>query len=147
MSDIGYGAMLQRETSVADTFEDVGVVIEISPPGLTADTYDKTHMASPGRVREYGKALIEPGEVSVTVQSDPSAVALSKMIRDVADVATPVRKYRVPFGDGSTTWVFEAIATGFEPTTPLDDRQTAVFTLKVTGQSEFVTDAVTAAGA
>lgn len=147
MSNIGYGAMLQRETDVADTFEDVGEVIELSPPGLSADTYEKTHMNSPGRVKQYGKALIETGEASVTVQAEPGALAMSKMIRDVADVAEPVRKYRIAFGDDTTVWTFEAIATGFEPATPLADRQTAVFTLKVSGQSDFVTAAVAAANA
>ncbi|MFW2541532.1 phage tail tube protein [Primorskyibacter sp. 2E107] len=127
-AQIGFGSDFLRGVT------SVGEVLSITPPSLTRDVVDATHMKSTEGWREYISALRDGGEVSVEIQSKPSSTAFQALVADLAD-DDPV-SYSIGFPDGSS-WTFSAFLTGLESTDPLDDRITSTATFKITGKPVF----------
>jgi len=134
---IGFGATFTRSSTGASggTMSSIGEIISITPPSIKRDTIDATHMGSTGGFREYISGLRDGGEASAEIQYDPNGTAASAMVTDVE--ADTVGYYEITFPDGTVAG-FSAFATGFEATTPMDDKMVATFTFKITGKPTWV---------
>lgn len=131
---IGFGVDFQRSDG-AGGWDSVGELVDITPPGISKETVDATHMLSPERWREFIAGLKDGGEFSIDVQYDPANATTAAFIADVA--SDDPEDYRIAF-PGGTNWDFTAIATGFEPGVPMADKMVLTFTGKVTGKPGFV---------
>lgn len=112
----------------------VGEVMSISPPSISRDTPDATHMKSPGKWREFIAGLKDAGEVSVEIQSTPSSAAFQAMVADFDNDAAEA--YSIEFPDGAS-WSFSAFITGLEMDPPNDDKIMSTATFKITGAPTF----------
>ncbi|WP_136441633.1 phage tail tube protein [Pacificoceanicola onchidii] len=129
-AQIGFGSDFKRGTTT------VGEVISITPPSISRDVVDATHMSSPEGWREFIAGLKDGGEVSVQIQSKPSTPAYAAMLADFDSDAAVT--YSIDFPDGSS-WTFTAFITGFEGEDPLEERITSTATFKITGKPTFAT--------
>lgn len=145
MSDaaIGYGAKFQREIDGAPgTFADIAEVINITGPALAADSVEVTHMASPNGFREYIAGLRDAGEITVEMNwlpNDPSHNPDDAGLAGDLVLGTK-KKYRISFPTGSgvnKVWEIEGVVTAWDITVPVDDRQTATATIKVSSIPTF----------
>ena len=139
-ADIGFGTEFHRfdATLATPDYELVGQLVDITPPNLTRDTFDRTHHQSPKRFREFGAALLDAGEMSLSVQmSGPGG--LTSFIEDMT--TAEVVKYKMVWPD-ATEWLFDGYVIAVTPETPIDDKQMASITIKLTGVPAFVEAAI-----
>jgi len=127
----GYGVKLRMSgTEIAE-------ITDITPPGLSRDTFEASHHQSPDRWKEFRKALKDGGEVSLTIQYIPTNSthnAATGILSDFADDTT-IRSWDLVFPDtAATTWTFSAIVTGFAPGPDREGKLSADVTLKVSGK-------------
>lgn len=130
-TSIGYNAVFERD----DTgFSAIAEVVSITPPQMSKDTPDATHLGSPDGYREFISGLRDAGEVSLELNYVPSD-ATQALLRTDFDADTS-RSYRITFPDASTI-TFDGFVTALSPSVPLDDKMALSVTLKVTGKPVF----------
>ncbi|MGK7653150.1 phage tail tube protein [Roseovarius sp. B08] len=135
MSDgmIGFGTELHRSSDSGATYNDTGMEVkEISPPNMSKDTVDVTHMKSPNRFREFIASLRDGGEFSLVVNyvtGDDTGIA--DLMADFA--SDDAGYYKIVFPD-TTEWEFRAHVTEPEFGVPLEEEIEVTFTGKVTGE-------------
>jgi predicted secreted protein len=136
-ASIGHGSSFQRSSdgTSTGTFTAIGEVMSISPPNLSRETVDATHMASTDGWREFIAGLKDGGEVSIQCNFDPNGTDVSNWLADINDEDPGY--YKVIFPD-TTSWGFAALMTGLEIEDPLDDKMVATATYKVSGKPAFV---------
>jgi len=133
---LGHGSKFEI---VSDSSPDLYVALEevrsITPPTLTLDTIDVTHMESPNRYRERISGLIDPGEASVEINYVPGATTDDRLreLLNLPSSATRTRAMRISFPNGATM-SFLAEVSSYEPTVPVDDAMTATVNFLVSGQ-------------
>ena len=134
---IGAGADFQRSDDATNTgtFATVGEVIDLTPPNISRDAVETTHMGSTERWREFIGGLKDGGEGSIEINFDPGHAVTASFLSDLN--TNTAGYYKIVFPD-ATEWGFAAIATGFQPGAPIDDRMTATFTVKLTGKQAFI---------
>ncbi len=119
----------------------VANVSSISGPGLSLDTVDVTSHDSVDAWEEVIGGILRSGEITLDIKYDPADAThknaanglLYIMVSRVADEFTLV------FPDSAaTTWTFNALVTGFEPSAPADGALTATVKLKLTGKPTLV---------
>ena len=141
---IGHGALFERETDVPGTYESVGEVFEITPPNMTRDAVDATHMQTENFYREFIPGLKDGGEVSFTAALLPDG-AVQQRLKEDFDAPT-VRNYRIKLPDQDQQpqeyVTFAGIVTGYNPTAPLEDKMTLAFTVKVSGKPVWAWESV-----
>lgn len=129
----GFGVTFEYENP-SDTWVTVGEVIDVTPPSVSKDTIDTTHHGTSNGQRTFLGGLVDAGEATVEVNydiTDTGHVYLRGKALTANDSPTG---FRFTYSDGaSTVETFEAIVTGFEASTPIDDRVTASITLKLSG--------------
>ncbi len=121
--------------SSPDSYVALEEVRNITPPTLTLDQIDVTHMQSPNRYREFISGLIDPGEASCELNFVPGGTTDDR-IRELLNLpsgASRARSMQISFPNGATM-TFSAEVVGYEPTVPVDDAMTATVTFKVSGQ-------------
>lgn len=130
---IGWGASAFLHNGTALT-ELVGV-FNLTLPNPQTDDVEVTHYKSPNREREYIAGLIENGEIQLEmnyIAGSPTDLLLS-----AAKTAGNVRacKIIVPSSATANGWqfTFNVYVKGYERAIPVDDRMTAVATVKVAG--------------
>lgn len=128
---LGYGATYAIDDG-AGQFVPLAEVVDITPPNQQIEDVEATHMTSPNRTREYIAGLIDPGEASLTINWVPNNATDQRLLelRDSGE-ALP---HRITWSNG-VTWTFTGYVKGFEPGAPIDDRMTAVVTLRVSGST------------
>lgn len=126
-----FGTKFEKETATPDTYEAVANVSDINPPGIEREALDVTAHDSPNGYMEYIGGLKNGGEVSITVNYDPSAH--DELVADMDD-PDPIN-YRItwPTAVGGS-WEFSAVMTGFSPAAPVDDKLSAEITFQVSGK-------------
>lgn len=135
-ASLGYGSYFQiEETDSPGQYTSLDEVFNITPPTMTVDQVDVTHMQSPGRRREFIDGLIDPGECSFEMNYIPGS-ASDIILLGILD--TPVgqdrsRTCRIIYPNGVKD-TFEANLMNYEPGVPTDDKMTATVTWRVTGQ-------------
>jgi hypothetical protein len=119
-----------------EVFTSVAEVTDISGPGFKLDVQDVTSHVSPGAFREKIPALLDAGDVKMTLSFLPTGATHSQstgLLRDMKNRAK--RNFQLVFPDvGATTWSFAAYVTGFDIKAPIDNRLQADCTLTITGQ-------------
>lgn len=131
------GSVLSRSDMASNpTFTDLANISEgPTGPGLSRASIDVSAHDSPDNSKEFVPGMVDPGEVSMTINWD-SAEATHQDVRDDIYVDS-VRTYRIEEPDGSTV-TFDGFVTGFENARPVDDKLTADITMKVTGKPVWV---------
>lgn len=129
----GFGAQFQREDD-AMVFATIGEATSISGPEMERETIDVTSHDSPNRFREWVGGLVDSGEVTFEVNYDP---AIHNVLKDDFQDALP-RNYRIvlPNPPGGQ-WDFAAFITAMGLEFPHDDKMSADFTFKISGEPIF----------
>lgn len=73
MSDIGYDSEFAIEGTPPGTYVKLALVAAITPPGMTRDAVENTHLESPDEWKQYIPGLKDGGEASITLNYVPSA--------------------------------------------------------------------------
>jgi hypothetical protein len=132
-AEIGYGAVIDLSTDDGSTWDSGGQVAgDITPPSATVDVIEASHMQSPGRIKEYITGMSDPGECSYPIHFNAGSAIDDRYLAIRA--AGERVKVRITFGNAAI-WTFDALLTGYAPQVPINDRQTAQVTWKVTGST------------
>lgn len=135
---IGYGAKFHRSAdgTSGGAFSTIGEVVSISPPELTREAVETTHLESTNRIREFVAGMRDLGEVSVTLNLDAGDATVSSLLADYAD--DDPGYYKIIFPD-TTEWGFAALLTSFAPGDVSEGKMEVVVTFKPTGSQSFIT--------
>lgn len=134
---IGWGAQVSMFNDIATpVLTELAKVFNMTLPNPQTEDVQVTHYKSPNREHEYIAGLIENGEIQIEmnyVAGSPTDLLIS-----AAKAAGTVRNMEivVPTTVGaSKKWkfTFPVYVKGYERAIPLDDRLTAVMTVKVAG--------------
>lgn len=127
----GFGTQFAIETAPGtNVFTNIVEVGSVTPPNDKIDIIEATHMASPGANKEFIVGLNDPGEAGFSINWVPNGAA-DTIIRAWRN-SRLARKCQITWNNGGT-WTFTGILTSYMPTAPLNDKQTAEITIKVTG--------------
>lgn len=119
-------------TNGTEVFTTIGEVKTISGPNMSAGVIDVTNMDSQDNTREFITSLVDPGELSFTVNFLPGNAQHQEIITDITERTR--RNYQLVWTDvDGTTWNFAGIVTGFQPSSGIEEALTASVTIKVTG--------------
>lgn len=134
-ADIGFGTkFLRGGITLPTAYTPVGQIIELALPELSRDTFEKTHYESPKQFKEFGGALFDAGEFTVTVQFS-SITAMTETLADFT--GRDGIPYRMEWPD-LTQWDFTGVITGVAAASPMADRLTCAVTIKLTGVPAFL---------
>lgn len=136
---IGYQTLFKSGNGASpEVFATLAEVTAITPPAMSRDTVDATHMESPGAWREFIAGLKDGGEVSLELNFIPGGTAASALTAELdLDGPLALKNRQILFPDGSY-FSFAGILTGFEPDAPIDDKMSASVTFKITGKPTLV---------
>ena len=135
MAIIGYNTTVELETLAgATTFDELGEVTNITPPGDSVDQVDVTHYKSPNRRREYISGLIDGGEGTIEINWTPGNLTDQKVNAWKAIGDTRQMRFTWPNGEIEE---FPVTYVSFERTAPVDDKLTGTLTVKLAGDVVF----------
>lgn len=126
-ADTGYGSRF----GIGATPTYVAEVVSITPPGMTRDTVEVTHLESDGMWKEYIPSLKDAGEASITINYVPAVAASDALM--TAFNTDSAQSFTILFPSGTVKMTFSAIVTGYEIGDLVDDKMSATFTVKATG--------------
>ena len=98
---------------------------EITPPGASRESIQTSHMTTTVAHDFLPTKLVDWGELTVELQFDPAA--------DPPIDNDPEAIVITHINSAATTWSFQGFMTGYEASIPLEDKETATATIKVTG--------------
>lgn len=134
-----YGTLLKRETSFGSTvFVTVAEVKSMDGPGMKGDVIDVTthSSAASGAWREKISSLLDPGEVSFSINLVPASAGHKSLITDFTGRVKT--NFQMVFPDGgSTTWAFTGYVTQFGAKAEVDGVLEAEMTVTLTGAPTF----------
>lgn len=134
----GFGIKLQYTTDGGTSWLDVGAVEDANPPGSTKDTYETTHHGTPNGIKTFMGGLVDAGEASIDIQYDVANVGHQELRTRVNTAHEAPQDYRFVWGDtGATIDEFSAIATGFAPQAPIDNKVLATVSFKLSGAVDY----------
>lgn len=108
-ADIGHGALFGIEGPTPGVYVTVAEVVAITPPGMTRDSVEVTHLTSPGKWKEFIAGLKDSGEASFTMNFAPSATDAVFAAFNADD-----GKYQITFPNG-VMLRFGGFFTGYTP--------------------------------
>lgn len=127
IADIGYNAAFGIGTGPT-TFTDVAEVVSITPPGMTRDAVDATHLKSAGAWRQFIAGLKDAGEASLTLNW---VAAANDTLLTAFNAETG--NYQITFPNG-VMMRFAGFFTAYTPPElTADGKMEASVTVKVTG--------------
>lgn len=130
---IGYGTLVAvHDGGTPGTFVDLAEIYSVTPPNQQVDQVEATHNTSPNRTREFIAGLISPGECSFEMNFIPGSQSDDRLTELKASGQSVQIKVTFP---NLVTWQFLASITGYEPSSPTDDRMTVTVTLTVSGST------------
>ncbi len=131
---LGYGAEFWIDDA-GGTLTQVGEILGVPLPDEQVDEVETTHMASPGRTREFIAGLIDLGEGSFDMNYIPGSP--SDILLREAKSSGENRDYKVVLTetDGSQ-WKIEGVCfiKGYARTAPIDDRKMVSVTVRFSGE-------------
>lgn len=137
MATLGYGVILAYEDGAS--YRRVGYVKDVNGPGMKRDVVDVTNHDSPNGFKEFLAGLADPGEVTFTINFDPTNASHNQttgLMALLSEVTTRNWQLIMPIDASSGKkwgYTFAALVTGFEPKGPVEEAITADVTLKVAG--------------
>ena len=108
-ADIGFGALFGIEGETPGTYVSVAEVTAITPPGMTRDKVEATHLNSDDAYKEYVAGLFDTGDAQITLNFCPSA---TDAIFTAFHAASG--KYQITFPNG-VMMRFTGFFTGYTP--------------------------------
>jgi predicted secreted protein len=128
---IGYDTKFAIEDAVGSgVFVELAEVFTVTPPSGTIDQIDATHMQSADRTREFIPGLKDPGSASAEMNYVPFSATDQRL--SALEISGETLSMRITYPNGVTV-TFPASVESYEKAIPLDDKMTAVITLKVSG--------------
>jgi len=128
-ASIGHTTTFGVKLPPANAFTKVAEVTNLTPPGMTRDTVDATHLESDDGYKEFIAGLKESGEATLTVNYVPSAADAL-----VAAFENGSGEFQITFPN-KVTLTFDGIVTGYEWNDVVaDDKMSATFTVKCSGK-------------
>lgn len=129
---IGYGSQfyLWDPNAGPAAYVAIAEITNMTPPNQQVDQVDVSNMDSANRTREFIAGLTDPGEMTVEMNFVPNSTT-DALIR-ARRLAGDYQNAKIVFPNGAQ-WVFAAFVSGYEISTPIDDKMTATLTLKVAG--------------
>jgi len=109
VADIGHNGEFAIEGTTPDTYVPVAEVVAITPPGMSRESIEATHLKSPDQFKEHIAGLMDAGEASFSFNYLPSAT-------EAMYLAFQARtgKYQVTFPNG-VMMRFVGFFTAYEP--------------------------------
>ena len=98
-------------------------LLDVTPPGLTRESVNASHMGTTGAHRKIPVDLYDSGELGFQVHFDPDT---NPPIDGAAEIIT------MTFPSG-TTWTFTGFMKGYEPSAPFEDKMVADVKIEVDG--------------
>lgn len=130
---IGHGAQFWIDNDSAVSTK-VAEVIAISLPNPQQSDVEATHFESAGRTREYIPGLIDNGDISISINYDAGSATDTLILSALGDSEARECMVSIPTSSGTNQeFTFDGIVKGYERSIPIDDRQTAVITIRVAG--------------
>lgn len=139
---IGWGGKVYVGTDATEgTLTLLAEVVETTFPQDEADEVEVTHLASPGRRKEYISGMIDGGDVTLTLNYTPGSA--TDLLLTAAKEAGDTRSVRfvIPSeaGDGSADWNFttSGFVKRYAPNNmSAGDKITATAVIRITGAQE-----------
>lgn len=138
-ADIGFGTTLWMHDGLTPgAFVEVMVELrDVNPPAISAGVVEATHHKSPGRFRQRISTLRDTAEVAIQGHVVRNAPAIAALRAKVGARGYTGWQVRIPpteeGGDDGEIHEFNALATGFEQTSPLEDVMLWTLTLTPSG--------------
>lgn len=137
----GHDTDLHWDPAGGTAFVLIGQIRDLGGPGLQRNPIDSTHRDVTAYWRKFLKGFKDAGELTFDVALDGDlashgTAALSGMLYDFNNDGVTLPKFRVTFPSGRI-WTCSGMITGYEPSSPLDDLETADITVKLSGQPTF----------
>ncbi|MCZ4605377.1 phage tail tube protein, partial [Streptomyces sp. Lzd4kr] len=127
-----FGTQLKRDSNGAGTFVTVANISDLNGPGRQRDAIEMTAHDSPNQYREFGKGLKDGGEVTATINYDPTETSHAALDADFEE--DDLRDYQIVLLPGTAdehTWDFSALITDIGDAFPVDDRMERDVTFKI----------------
>lgn len=128
---IGWGATLKMGTPT--TLTAVAELTKISLPNSQTAEQEATHFASPSRRREFIAGLIDDGTGTFEMNLDPGSTTDAGIRAALSDGIARPYEIQIPTTSGTWKVTGNFIVKGYERNVPIDDRMTAVMTVRFTG--------------
>lgn len=134
---IGHDTDFALAIPPSEDFDSVGEVTSLTPPGMTRDAVEATHLKSPDAFKEFIAGLKEGGEASITVNYVPA-----ESDRLVAAFDAGRIRARITFpalaGGPALALTFTGIVTAWNLNDVVAaDKMSATFTVKCSGRPTF----------
>lgn len=132
-ADTGYGGKFHRESDDSPSvYVEVAEVLSITPPQLSREEVDVTHLQSPNEYNEYRPGMKDGGSPTISMAFLPANATNVNMLADFEDGT--LRNYKITYPDTST-WIFEAFISGYTPgEIANNERITAEVTFRINGK-------------
>ncbi|MEG3069438.1 MAG: phage tail tube protein [Candidatus Syntrophopropionicum ammoniitolerans] len=108
----GIKTKFYREGATQGTFEEIAQVASITPPQPEREVVEVDELDPPGGVRKKLVGLIDAGEVSLTLNFDPTNTGHLDLEQDFRDGVAKQYRIKLPNGYG---WTFSALCTAYQP--------------------------------
>lgn len=132
---IGHGTLFSvGDAASPEVFTVIAEVTSITPPSITRDIVDASHMEMGDRWRQFVVGRLDGGEAKIEMNFIPGGPGQA-LLAELQALDDPAN-IRIEWTNGQV-WAFTAYCVGFEPTAPVDDKMTATATFKVTGPIDF----------
>lgn len=130
-----FGAKLaQSNMGSSPTFTEIANVSNIGGPSVSIEALDVTAHDSADEFKEFIGGLGDGGEVSLSLNWDSTEATHNTLVTTA--LARSNVDYKLTFADGGE-WAFEALITGLEFDNPVDGKEEASVTFKVSGKPVF----------
>lgn len=128
----GFGTTFSYLSTDPSTYTALAEVLSVTPPSISVETIDATHMGSDDGFREFIASLKDGGEVTVNLNYVEASATLLQTL-----VLAGVEGFKITF-PGSSTYTFSGIPTAFTfDDVVIDDKVAMSLTIKVTGKPVF----------
>jgi hypothetical protein len=128
---IGWGATFKMGNP--STLLAIGELTAVSLPNSQTAEVEATHFGSPSRRREYIAGLIDDGEGTFEMNLDPGSTTDAAIRTALTDGLSRPYEIQIPTTTGTWKVTGSCIVRGYERRVPIDDRMTAVLTVRFTG--------------
>lgn len=128
----GFGGVFAY-MSAPDTYTDLAEVVSFTPPGISVETIDATHMSSDDGFREFISGLKDGKDFSVVLNYVEASATLLQTL-----VLAGKETFRITLAGGSTL-TFSGIPTDFQiDDVVIDDKMTMSLAGKTSGKPVFL---------
>ena len=133
---LGLGTLIKKGDGASpEVFTTIAEVGTISGPSQSSEFVDVTNQDS--TAREFIAGLVDPGEISFTMNYIPQNATHKALLTDFTDKSVDEYELAFPTGSAADKWSFKAAVTGAEVSAPIDGPMQLSVTLKVSGSVTF----------